>query len=178
MSGADNVIPPELQNQNNWAWTWLILFSFFVPPFFWLFGFVFWIPLTWLLFLYNWAVSIYSFGIMLFERPQSLQFSEYLTYPVRRQIVQQIIIVINSLVLYIPGVSIILSPLLGIWYVFDYLDYPGAESVTMTLGIPFNGAYDERKLSTYHDPNYNHDHNNNYDYNYDYNYNDYNNWNY
>ena len=174
------MIPPELQNQNNWAWTWLILFAFFVPQFFWLPGlFLIFTPLTWVFSFYNWAVSIYSFGIMLFERPQSLQFTEFLQYPIRRQFVQTIIVTINTFVLSIPGVNIILSPLLGIWYVFDYLDYPGSESVTMTLGIPFNGAYDERKLSTYQDPHYNRDYNNNYDYNYDYNYNDYNNnWNY
>jgi len=49
-------------------------------------------------------------------------------------------------------------PLLGLWYVNDFLDYQGWEQMTATVGIPFNGyQVRDNRQQTIQD---------NYDYNY------------
>ena len=71
------------------------------------------------------GTSIYAFGIMIFENPQRLQFDEWLLYPIRRQMVESIIVTMGLFWLLVPFLNIFVLPLLGLWYVHDFLDYSG-----------------------------------------------------
>lgn len=66
---ADDGLPVELNNNDFWVWTWLILFAFFVSPCFYVLGFIVYWPLTTIFALYNFIVAVYSTGIMVFEYP-------------------------------------------------------------------------------------------------------------
>ena len=147
---SDQVIPEELINYNFWVWTWLILFVYFLSAGGWFLGYLLYFPITMVLHLYNVAVWFYSTGIMLFESPQRLQFDEWLLYPVRRLIVEAVIILMGYFWLGVPLLNLFALPCLGLWYVNDFLDYSGWDQVTSTLGIPFNG-YDYRDPSSSHD---------------------------
>lgn len=41
--------------------------------------------------------------------------------------------------LLVPLLNIFALPLLGLWFVNDFLDYPGWDQVSATIGMPFNG---------------------------------------
>ena len=114
-----------------------------MPGFAGIIGNALYFPITTVLHLYNVAIWFYGTGIMLFESPQRLQFDEWLLYPVRRCIVEFVIIIMGYFWINVPLLSIFALPLLGLWYVNDFLDYSGWDQVTATLGIPFNG-YDYR----------------------------------
>lgn len=165
---GDDILPTELINNDFWIWTWLILFIYLFSAGGWFLGYLLYAPLTTVLSLYNTAVWFYSTGIMLFEYPQRLQFNEWLLYPVRRLIVEAIIITLGYFWLGVPLLNIFALPCLGLWYINDFLDYAGWDQVTTTLGLPFNGGNNRTSTDTnsnQHDNNqhnpYDHNHNNN-----------------
>ena len=45
----------------------------------------------------------------------------------------------------LPIVDIVAMPILGLWYVYDFLDYPGWESMITTVLLPFNGGLVNRE---------------------------------
>jgi hypothetical protein len=139
VSLSDNILPTELINDTFWIWAWLILFIYLFSAGGWWLGYIIYAPLTTVLGVYNIAVGFYSTGIMLFEYPQRLQFSEWLLYPMRRLVVEAIIIILGYFWLSVPLLNVFALPVLGLWYLNDFLDYTGWDQVTQTLGIPFNG---------------------------------------
>jgi hypothetical protein len=97
---------------------------FCIPHVFWWFGLLAFIPLVWLLGLYNFAMAVYGLGFLIFDDSDTLQFDEWLLYPVRRYIVEGIIMTLGTLsIVFLPFISWIISPLLGFWYLQDYFDY-------------------------------------------------------
>lgn len=139
MLQSDGILPIELINNSFWQWAWFILFTFVTSGAGWFLGYVIYLPMTMLMSIYNFAVVIYSTGLLLFETPQRLSAQEWLFYPVRRWLIEGFIISSGFFWLAIPGVSIIVMPLLGLWYANDFLDYQGFDQLGRTLGIPFNG---------------------------------------
>lgn len=122
---------------------------FCIPHVFWWFGLLVFIPLVWLLGLYNFAMAVYGLGFLIFDDSDTLQFDEWLLYPVRRYIVEGIIMTLGTLsIVFLPFISWIISPLLGFWYLQDYLDYTGWDQMISTLGIPFTD-YDYFDTSTH-----------------------------
>ena len=120
----------------------------------WFLGYLIYIPFTILIGVYNFAVSLYSTGILIFENPQRLQFQEWLFYPIRRMIVQGFIMGFGLIWLSIPGASAFALPCLGLWMLLDFTDYQGFDQVGMTLGIPFYGTPGEQNYQAYTDPYY------------------------
>ena len=70
---------------------------------------------------------IYSAQLMLFEKPQRLNVEEWLTYPVRRFLVEVFISFLGMISMPIPGLSAFTMPVLGVWAVQDFIDYQGWE---------------------------------------------------
>jgi hypothetical protein len=124
-AGIDShlTVPDELINNDFWQWSWLILFTFLVSGGGWLVGYLVYTPMSGILTSYNFMVVIYSTFIMLFEYPNRLDFGEYLLYPIRRWFIQNLIVLFGYFWLSIPGISVFVMPLLGLWYVSDFLDY-------------------------------------------------------
>lgn len=101
----------------------------------WVLGYGIFIPWGILMTGYNVIVTFYSFTMVLFN---NLNFELYFRYPFRRLIVQQFYITVGLILLIFPGISALTMPFLGLFAINDFLDYPGWNNLSSTLGIPFN----------------------------------------
>ena len=121
----DADVPAELINNNFWAWPWFVLLTFCLSGLLWIFGNLIYIPTAIVLSVYNFFEVLYATGLLIFEYPRRLQFGEWVMYPVRRCIVEGLILTIGFFWLLVPGFSVVALPILGFWYAHDFLDYAG-----------------------------------------------------
>ena len=83
--------------------------------------------------------SLRAFWVMLFGDyyGRYLSFNDWIVFTVRRTVVQQLTNVVSYFVMSIPGVSFILMPCLGLWSVWNLVDFQNWQQVWWTLGLPF-----------------------------------------
>lgn len=90
---------------------------------------------------YGLIVLVYSTHIMVFDKPQRLDFTEWVRYPLRRYFVQNYITFLGYVIMPFPGLSAVIMPFLGVWAISDFLDYKGYNQLGDTLSIPFDIYY-------------------------------------
>lgn len=112
-----NGLPADICNDWNWFWAWLTLLCYITPVFGWVFGYLWYIPWFLINAIYHFFCMLYAGIVWLFQH--RIDFGQFLLYPVRRWIVQNIIGGLGLIALAFPFVNILLMPLLGLWAVSD-----------------------------------------------------------
>ena len=127
-----------MRNDDKWLWAWFILFTYLASGAGWLLGYIVYWPLTTLHSLLILGYVWYSLYVLLIDDEIQLTFDDFLWYPVRRWMVQNIIIIFGYFIMPIFGLSAFGMPTLGVWALNDFVDYQGWDQLGETLFLPFN----------------------------------------
>lgn len=128
--GKEPTLPEYMIEDKDWGWAWIIIITYWSTGFFWVFGYIWYFIFALALDLYLMWMLTYGSFVWAFG---DLIFYDWILFPLRKLFVQYTIQIISSIVLAIPGFSMIAMPLLGYFSLWDFLDYPDWDGIIYTL---------------------------------------------
>ena len=118
--------PLELRNDDNWGSAWYLLLTYCMSGLFWIFGATILVPGMLTYTVIEAVDGGKAFWLMLLGdyRGRYLSFNDWMTFTVRRTVVQHITNLVGLIFgLSIPGLSAIIMPVLGLFSLWNLLDF-------------------------------------------------------